>query len=135
MPTVMERFFKDYANAYDNEDTNQISEFYHIPAVLISDENKKVYSDRNELVGYFENLIMELQALDIVRHEAKVLQLMKLSEKIMFTNVTWRFFNPSEDEIFSCTVSYTLQKMNEDEMAIIIAVLDDEEKQLAKLLR
>jgi ketosteroid isomerase-like protein len=134
MPTAVDHFFKNYAKAYDNDDANEVVSFYHIPAVLISDENKKVYSLRDELVSYFEALIMELQTLDVVRHEARVMQLMKLSETIIFTNVTWLFFNPSEEEVFSCTVSYTLQKSADDNMAIIIAVLDDEEKQLTKLL-
>lgn len=134
MPTATDQFFKEYAIAYDNESAQDVVNLYHTPAVLISEESKKVYSSKDDLVGYFENLIMELQTLDIVRHEAKVMQLMKLSESIIFTNVTWTFFNPSEDVVFSCMVSYTLQRMEDEGLAIIIAVLDDEEKQLASLL-
>lgn len=134
MPTATDQFFKEYAIAYDNDSAQDVVNLYHTPAVLISEESKKVYSSKDDLVGYFENLIMELQTLDIVRHEAKVMQLMKLSESIIFTNVTWTFFNPSEDVVFSCMVSYTLQRMEDEGLAIIIAVLDDEEKQLASLL-
>lgn len=134
MPTATDQFFKEYATAYDNDSAEDVVSLYHTPAVLISEDSKKVYSSRDELVSYFENLMMELQTLDIVRHEARVMQLMKLSESIIFTNVTWTFINPFEDVVFSCMVSYTLQKMKDEQLAIIIAVLDDEEKKLASLL-
>lgn len=126
-------FFDQYAAAYQSYDADAVADMYFLPAVLMSDDAKSVYTSHDAIVVVIEELMQKFQALGVMEFEAEVCQAMKLSENIMFCNVKWNFRNITNEVVFSCFVSYTMQSDNE-QLKIIVSVTDDEERELDRLL-
>lgn len=133
MASLSKAFFDEYAAAYEKYDANAVAEMYFLPAVIMSDDTKNVYTDHGAIAEVIDELMDKLQSIGVEICEADVCQTMRLSENIMFSNVKWFFKNQEEEVLFSCFVSYTLQFENES-LKIIVSVIDDEERELEKLL-
>ena len=134
MPRFSTDFFQRFALCFDAFDPEQASEFYHLPAVIMNDTDKYVFSRQDELVARIDTLMQSLKQVGVVNHQVEVSQTMRLSDNILFSNVKWRFYDAQQDKVFSCVTSYTLQRDESDKLKIIVAVIDDEEKQLAEML-
>lgn len=133
MPTNSQAFFDEYARAYESYNAASVAEMYFVPAVIMSDESKNVFTSVDDLAGHVQELMNKLQQVGVVRIDPEVCQTMRLSENIMFSNVNWKFSDVQGQKIFSCFVSYTLQQVD-DHLKVIVSVIDDEERELAKLL-
>lgn len=133
MSSHSQLFFDDYARAYERYDAQAVAEMYFVPAVIMSDESKNVYTSHEAIAGVIDELMDSLQSIGVVMCEADVCQTMRLSENIMFSNVKWTFKDVKEQKLFSCFVSYTLQSVGES-LKIIVSVIDDEERELERLL-
>ena len=133
MPRLSQDFFNEYAAAYQRYDADAVAEMYFLPAVIMSDNKKNVYTSRDAIAQVIDELMVKLQVIGAMYFEAEVCQAMRLSENIMFCNVKWTFKNVNEEILFSCFVSYTLQS-EEDYLKIIVSVIDDEEKELEQRL-
>lgn len=135
MATSSDEFFKEYANCFAVNDAQQASNFYFLPTVIMNDTEKSVFSQKAELVQRISNLMDSLTQVGVVHYIAEVCQTMRLSDNILFSNVKWRFHDAQDKKVFGCFTSYTLQKQDNGELRIIVSVIDDEEKELAKLLQ
>lgn len=133
MPTLSQEFFDDYARAYEQFDAHAVSRMYFIPAVLMSDETKSVFTSHEAIAEVIDDLMDKLESIGVAGCEADVCQTMRLSENIMFSNVKWTFKDASQQKLFSCFVSYTLQ-LDGESLKIIVSVIDDEERELERLL-
>lgn len=133
MPQNTQAFFDKYAKAYRAYDANAVAELYFIPAVIMSDDNKDVFSSTQDVVMYVERLMVRLRKIGAVDFVPHVCQTMRLSDNILFSNVKWSFYAEGKKPLFSCYVSYTLQFV-ENDLKVIVTVMDDEERELAKLL-
>ncbi|UAA37862.1 hypothetical protein KIH87_14315 [Paraneptunicella aestuarii] len=133
MPQSTQAFFDKYAKAYRAYDANAVAELYFIPAVIMSDDNKDVFTSTQDVVMYIERLMERLRKIGAVDFVPDVCQTMRLSDNIQFTNVKWNFYAEENKRLFSCYVSYTLQSVGDD-LKVIVTVMDDEERELAKLL-
>lgn len=133
MPTPSQQFFEEYARAYESQDAYEVANLYFIPAVIMSDDRKNVFTNLDDVADQIRELMDKLEDVGVVHYEPEVCQSMKLSENIMFSNVKWTFLDSADEIIFTCMVSYTLQVV-EDSLKIIVTVIDDEERELEKLL-
>lgn len=133
MSTQSQEFFSEYARAYESYDAEGVAALYFTPSVIMSDETKNVYTSQNAVAQVIDELMDKLQSVGVTYFEPDVCQTMRLSENIMFANVKWTFKNDTGEKLFSCFVSYTLQCENES-LKIIVSVIDDEERELEKLL-
>lgn len=133
MPSKSQDFFNQYAEAYEKYDPDAVAEMYFLPAVIMSDDTKNVYTSHDAISVAIDELMDKLQSIGVTFIEADVCQTMRLSENIMFSNVKWFFKDVNEATLFTCFVSYTLQLDNES-LKIIVSVIDDEERELEKLL-
>lgn len=133
MPTPSEEFFNEYAKAYESYDPNAVAANYFLPAVIMSDDTKNVYTSHEAITNVIDELMDKLQGVGVTFFDAEVCQSMRLSESILFSNVKWTFKDVDEQTLFSCFVSYTLQ-VEDGALKIVVSVIDDEERELEKLL-
>lgn len=133
MPSTTQHFFEQYAQAFDAGDVEKVAESYFVPTVVMNDDAKRVHTKRADIADYLSDMAMQLHAAGVVSCHPEVCQTMRLSENIMFSNVKWTYKDPSDQKVFSCFISYTLQLEGES-LKIIVSVIDDEERELAKHL-
>lgn len=133
MPSQSQDFFNQYAQAYESYDADAVADMYFLPAVIMSDHSKNVYTKHEGIAEVIGELMDKLESVGVTFYEAEVCQSMRLSENIMFSNVKWFFKDAVEKILFSCFVSYTLQ-LDHGSLKIIVSVIDDEERELEKLL-
>jgi|GEM_PF-6953454 len=133
MPMSTQLFFENYAKAYESGVPEAVSELYFIPAVIMSDDAKNVFTDEKDVAHHIQELMDKLELIGVVQIMPDVCQTMRLSENILFSNVKWLFSDLQGKQIFTCFVSYTLQFVD-NELRVIVSVIDDEERELAKLL-
>ena len=58
---------------------------------------------------------------------------MRLSDTLFFSKMRWQFYDEQEQYCFGCATSYTLQKMPDEQLKIIVTVIDDDENRLADI--
>lgn len=133
MPMSTQSFFENYARAYESGVPEAVSELYFIPAVIMSDDAKNVFTNAKDVTHHIQELMDKLEQVGVVQVMPDVCQTMRLSENILFSNVKWLFSDLQGNPIFSCFVSYTLQIVD-SELRVIVSVIDDEERELSKLL-
>ena len=133
MPTDTQAFFERYAEAYEKYDPKAVAELYFIPAVIMSDDSKDVFTTNADVTMYVERLMDKLRLIGAAKFNPDVCQTMRLSENILFSNVKWDFSTEDNQLIFSCFVSYTLQSID-GELKVVVTVMDDEEREIAKVL-
>lgn len=134
MASQTEVFFEHYAATMDAGDAGSMSEMHLVPCIFVSDEKKLVCAKFEDILRYNQQLINSLHKVGVVTHAAQVNQAMRLSETILFSNVRWQFKNAQQETVLACYCSYTLQVVDKESLRIIVAVVDDEDKAISKLL-
>jgi hypothetical protein len=133
MASTVQQFFETYAASLDAGDAESVSGAYFVPTVVMNDDAKRVHTKREDIVTYIQEMKEQLAEAQVVSSKADVCQTMRLSENILFSNVKWTFNDAQGQKVFSCFISYTLQ-LESESLKIIVSVIDDEERELAKHL-
>ncbi|MBU3003402.1 hypothetical protein [Paraglaciecola arctica] len=134
MPIDSEYFLELYANALNSFDSKKIASFCLPPTIVMTDDSKKVLACVEELENAVSRTIAKFEVAGIKSFVPKLQQTMRLSDSLFFSKMRWQFFDTNEQLRFSCATSYTLQKMPDKQLKIIVAVIDDDEKKLAEVL-
>lgn len=133
MASATQVFFDSYAASLDAGDAEAVAKAYFVPTVVMNDDAKRVHTRREDIIAYIIEMKEQIETTGATKSRAEVCQTMRLSEHIMFSNVKWTFKNEADEKVFSCFISYTLQ-LESESLKIIVSVIDDEERELAKHL-
>lgn len=133
MPVDSEYFLELYANALNSFDSKKIASYCLPPTIIMTDDNKKVLACIEELESAVSRTIAKFKSAGIKSFVPKLQQTMRLSDSLFFSKMRWQFYDTNEQLRFSCATSYTLQKMPDKQLKIIVAVIDDDEKKLAEV--
>ncbi|WJG10382.1 hypothetical protein [Aliiglaciecola sp. LCG003] len=131
----IEEFFRLYATAMDQAAADEMTSFSKNPMVFVSDDKKQVCSSLKAVHQFNTKLLLALQNGGVTRHEPTINQSMRLSDTVRFVNVRWSLYDKDSQLLFSCYCSFTLQLNKHKKLKIIVAVLDDDQKIISKLLQ
>lgn len=134
MKQSSQEFFDIYMKAYDQFSAEDVAELYYVPSIIMSEDQKNVMITKEQVIESIQSLMDNLKKIGVVSHKFEILQSMRLSESILFTNVKWLLLNDNNEQLFTCHVSYTLQRSKSGELLVVASVLDDEESQILKLM-
>ena len=129
----VQQYLDDFADAFNANKPALAAQFCLFPNIIIGDHNKSVFNNQRQLTAILGRFIKGLNANGIVKFVPQVKQTMRLSDSLFFTNIRWQLFAQDEQLRMSGSSSYTIQKMPDQQLKIIITVIDDEEKQLEKI--
>ncbi len=115
--------FEQFDRAMDKQSGADVAALYHLPAVIMNDDEKLVYTDRQELERRITNILGLFQQSGVVHHHGEVAHVMRLSEAIWFCTVDWQLKDEQHNVIEHCMTSHTLQLNGE--LQIIISVIDE----------
>lgn len=132
---AVQRFLAEFADTFNQQQSNLATEFCSLPSIIIDDHNKKILNDRSELMLWFERIFARVNAAGITRLEPTVNRIMRLSDTLIFTNARWQLFDENQQPAVSIASSFTLQKMLNGAFKIMITVIDDENQQLHHYLQ
>jgi hypothetical protein len=128
-----EHFLDSYAQALNTFEPKKIAGFCLPPTIIMNDKSKKVMASEEELEQAFSRMFAKFNQAGIRKFVPKLQQTMRLSDTLFFSKMRWRFYDDKEQLCFGCATSYTLQKMPNNELKIIVAVIDDDENKLADI--
>ena len=131
MPIDSEYFLDMYAKALNTFDPKNIASFCLPPTIVMNDKGKKVINSEEELEQAFSRMFVKFSQAGIKTFVPKLQQTMRLSDTLFFSKMRWQFFDEQGQLCFGCSTSYTLQKMPDKQLKIIVAVIDDDENKLA----
>ncbi|WP_339723607.1 hypothetical protein [uncultured Paraglaciecola sp.] len=134
MPINSESFLEIYSKALNSFDAKKIASFCLPPTIIMTDNSKKVMVSEEELEVGISRMITKFKLAGIHSFVPKLQQTMRLSDSLFFSKMRWQFYDASQQLCFSCATSYTLQKMPDKHLKIIVAVIDDDENKLAEVL-
>jgi hypothetical protein len=129
----VQQFLEDFAEKFNSNRPAHAAQFCLFPSISIGDHNKTVFNSQRQLEGIFSRFITGLNVSSIVKLVHQVKQTMRLSDSLFLTNIRWQLFAQAEQHRVSGSSSYTIQKMPDQQLKIIITVIDDEDKQLEKI--
>lgn len=134
MSSQTEAFFEQFACVVNSGETEQMADFHLLPSVFVTDESKRVCSQRDDVNVLYQELFRAMNALGVTEHQAQLNQAMRLSETVTFANVRWRHLDINGQQVCATNSSYTLQTSECGGPKVIVAVLDDEAKIMSRLL-
>ncbi|NCP64908.1 MAG: hypothetical protein GW763_06850 [Paraglaciecola sp.] len=123
-------FLNAYAQSLNNQDAVQAASFFMLPTVIMSDHLRRVVNEQEKLEQLLGTFIGKLKAGGISQFKPMINQTMRLSDTLLFTNIRWQLCDENGLSCISCAASYTMQEMPNEQLKIIIAVIDDDKKQL-----
>ncbi|MDM7860011.1 hypothetical protein QTP81_05305 [Alteromonas sp. ASW11-36] len=127
---ALERFFFALSQAMSDVSLGELLAFYHVPCVFVSNDEKTVCSNPEQITSRLTRLFEPCQKANAIQHNATVVHAMTLSDSILFAKVDWQICNDKNDVEFSCSTSYTLERGGEFGFDIIVSVIDEEERAL-----
>jgi hypothetical protein len=130
MPVDSEYFLDIYAKALNTFDPKKVAKFCLTPTIIMSDKSKKVITSEVELEHAISQMFANFKQAGIKTFMPKLQQTMRLSDSLFFSKMRWQFYDEQEQLCFGCSMSYTLQKMPDKQLKIIVAVIDDDENKL-----
>jgi hypothetical protein len=133
MPIDSTSFLDIYAKALNSFDPKKIASFCLPPTIIMTDNSKKVMASEAELEHAISRTVAQFKLAGIKTFVPKLQQTMRLSDSLFFSKMRWQFYDAHERLCFSCATSYTLQKMPDKQLKIIVAVIDDDENKLADI--
>ncbi|MFT4789875.1 MAG: hypothetical protein ACI95X_002715 [Paraglaciecola sp.] len=133
MPIDSEYFLDIYATALNTFDPKQVVSFCLPPTIIMSDKSKKVITSEQELEHTFSQIFTKLKQAGIKKFVPKLQQTMRLSDTLFFSKMRWQFYDEQDQLCFGCAMSYTLQKMPDKQLKIIVTVIDDDENKLTDI--
>jgi hypothetical protein len=131
MPIDSENFLELYAKALNSFNPKMVTSFHLPPTIIMNDKSKKVLASETELDQEFSRMFTKFSQAGIKRFEPKLQQTMRLSDTLFFSKMRWLVYDDSDKLCFGCANSYTLQKMPDNQLKIIVSVVDDDENKLA----
>lgn len=135
MPIDSERFLERYAEALNTFNYKNIAGFYSTPSVIMDDKGKTVLNSLEDIEQALVNVFGKIAKSGISKFVPQVQQTMRLSDTLFFSKMRWQFYDQDGEYQFSCATSYTLQKSADEQLKIIVAVIDDDEKKLSAILK
>lgn len=125
---MLETFFKNYKNAFLNDDPQFISEVYDFPMVFYTDSGEMVLFEEAAFFDNSKKLIQLYKSLGVAEVGYEIISEQRLSDAFILASIRWIFRNSAGGEIYSATVRYALKLMNEDIRIKSIFVVDEMRK-------
>lgn len=126
-------FLTDYAKALDSQDIEKLTDFCLLPTVLMNDQQKILFHNREKVTTAYRSLIEQMVQAKIVKNTPKLTQAIRLSDSLCFIKMRWLFLDSSDSLLFSCPTSYTLKRVADNGFKIIVAVVDPDENVMLNL--
>ncbi|MFT6284048.1 MAG: hypothetical protein ACJAXM_000512 [Arenicella sp.] len=133
MPIDSTHFLDIYATALNSFNAKNVASFCIPPTIIMNDKSKKVITSDEELEHALSKMFANFKQASIKKFVPNLQQTMRLSKSLFFSNMRWQFFDAQDQLCFSCATSYTLQKMPDKQLKIIVAVIDDDENKLTDI--
>lgn len=133
MPIDSEQFLESYAKALNTFDPKQITRFCLPPTIVMGDTGKRVMANQDQLEQGVSWMMSKFEQLGIKKFVPRLQQTLRLSDTLFFSKMRWLLFDDNEQLLFGCALSYTLQKLPDQQLKIIVAVIDDTESKLADI--
>jgi hypothetical protein len=135
MPIDSERFLDIYAKALNTFDPKKIASYCLPPTITMNDSIKKVMANEDELEQAISYMMTKFSHAGVKTFVPRLQQTMRLSDTLFFSKIRWQFYDAKEQLCFGCSTSYTLQKMPDKQLKIIVAVIDDDENKLTEIFK
>jgi hypothetical protein len=127
MPIDSECFLDIDAKALNTFAPKKVASFCLRPTIIMSDKSKKIITSEIELEHVISQMFANFKQVGIKTFMLILQQTMGLSDTLFFSKMRWQFFDEHDQHCFGCATSYTLQKMPDKQLKIIVAVIDDDE--------
>ncbi len=127
-PDILETFHA-YAKAFETLDPSAVLEFYHYPAVLVSEQ--KTVEIKNEIVGWlaFTIAMTQLKWHGYSYSETEALEVRQLRSDLAVITGTVIRFKKDKTELERFDLNYTMRKVNNNWKIIVGTLLEITDKQ------
>ena len=126
MQVNSEQFVSEYAEALTSFDVKKVAGLYLLPTIIMSDQGKTVMTTEKELTVTLTQMLDYFKKAGVMKFVPTLQQTMRLSDTLFFSKLHWQFFDENNKLCFGYSTSYTLQKMPDGKLQIIVMVIDDE---------
>ena len=130
---MVEQFFKDYAKAFLNFDSDYISAVYDFPMIFYTESGDSVSFELPAFTANTKKLISTYQQLGVKKVEFEIVSSVRLSDFIELVSLKWHFQDKDAREIYNATTRY-LVKSDGTSLKIKSVFVVDETRQLKPLL-
>lgn len=86
----MNEFFREYTNAFDALDANEIASLYRIPCAISDADGDQVFSDKSALIKKFEANCKALRELGYQGAQFNIIEQQQLEQDKKSVTIGWR---------------------------------------------
>ena len=114
MPTAIQTFFENYADAQRANSAKNIAAFYQTPLTIYSDDGIQQITKMTDVVKFWKQSVKSYKDKGVERTVATVLSQEQFSKTIVISKVLWENFGPDDKEISKETNIYILIESNSE---------------------
>src|SRR5262245_6623098 len=115
-------FLEGLGNALTAGDLDAVSEFWEIPAILLSDQGSVVITSAAQIRRSFSHAVQWYRSQGVVSTRPEIQKLEQLSEALCAVDVRWPAFDAAGVEKSSECSHYIIKVANRDEPRICVAL-------------
>lgn len=120
---VLARFIA-YATAFETLKTENVTPFFHHPAMLMTSQQVALMNNDDEVKGVFQALFADLKRKNFARSEMNSIQVKQVSENQAIVSGTATRYRQDKSVLEEFGLTYTLRK-GDDDWKIICGVLHE----------
>lgn len=134
MSSTYQAFFKQYADAINQQNFEQIKRYFKLPFILVYQEPRSVVSFDKELERKVKHFLLNLRQQGVEALSAKVEKVLNVSDDMTFVSVCWSASDMLGEQTKQYNNSYILSEQG-DNKQIVTLIVDDKYDLFSQLLK
>jgi hypothetical protein len=108
MTDWVEKFFQEYAEAFRSQSRDRLLAKFCSPLTFLTRNGPIAFNDEESLSANLDALIRRYEEIGAVDWSYTIRDVRAIGSGIHLVEIEWRFFNPSNEPLYSCDTSYIL---------------------------
>ena len=127
----VEKFFQDYAEAFRSKSRDGLLTKFCLPLTFLTRNGPIAFSDEESLAANLDALMLRYEEIEAADWNYTIRNVLVIGSGIHLVEIEWRFFNASNEPLYSCDTSYILAGEAGAKVMAIIAHNENEEYEKA----
>ena len=104
----VEEFFQDYAAAFRSKSRARLLAKFYLPLTFLTKGGPVAINDEERLSANLDALMRRYEQLEAVDWDYRIRNVQAIGSGIHLVDVEWRFFNTTNELLYSCDTTYIL---------------------------
>jgi hypothetical protein len=135
MTNWVEEFFQDYAEAFRAQSRGGLLAKFCLPLTFLTKSGPIALNDEESLSANLDALMRRYEQIEAVAWKHTIRDVRAIGSGIHLVEIEWRFFNTSNELLYTCDTSYLLAGEAKTGPKVMAVIAHNENEEYEKALK